>query len=273
MPSRPLILFGAFDRHNFGDLLLGEVAAAHLSDVPVVFAGLAERDLSAFGGRHVVAVASLAEEWADQPADMVQTGGEVLTCSAYEAAVMLLDPAAAAAAIARYDGDPAARLQWAQSMLGTRRQVPYLLPRSLFRRPGAFRYFGIGGVELGALPASMRREVVAALRPAEFVWVRDAVTQGHLRQAGIETLLAPDPAAATAALCASRIEPRRVSSEPASINKRFAQGYLALQFAAEWGDDRTLRQIAQQLRRFQAGSRLGIVLFRAGAMTSTFISG
>ena len=26
--DRPLILFGAFDRHNFGDLLLAQVAAA-----------------------------------------------------------------------------------------------------------------------------------------------------------------------------------------------------------------------------------------------------
>lgn len=265
MSGAPLILFGAFDRHNFGDLLLGEIAAAHRPDRSVVFAGLAERDLSACGGRRVVSAASLAEKWGDEPADVLQTGGEVLACSAYEAAVMLLDPEAARQAIARYDRDPAARRQWAQSMLDTRREVPYLLPRSLFRRPGAFRYAGIGGVELGALPASMRQEAFAALGAADFVWVRDAVTREYLRQAGVETVLAPDPAAATAALCGSRIEPHRVSGEPARAASLFPQGYLAVQFAAEWGDDATLRTIARQLALIQARTGLGIVLFRAGA--------
>ena len=39
--SIPTILFGAFDRHNFGDLLFPYIAAALLPDTPVLFAGLA----------------------------------------------------------------------------------------------------------------------------------------------------------------------------------------------------------------------------------------
>ena len=40
----PTILFGAFDRHNFGDLLFPHVAAALLPGRKLAFAGLAERD-------------------------------------------------------------------------------------------------------------------------------------------------------------------------------------------------------------------------------------
>ena len=63
----PLILFGAFDRHNLGDLLLGriaaELAARLLPGRELRFAGLAVRDLRADGGARVEALAELAAEW------------------------------------------------------------------------------------------------------------------------------------------------------------------------------------------------------------------
>ena len=48
--DRPLILFGAFDRHNFGDLLLAQVAAGCFPERELHFAGLADRDLRAWDG-------------------------------------------------------------------------------------------------------------------------------------------------------------------------------------------------------------------------------
>ena len=63
----PLILFGAFDRHNLGDLLLGRIAAALAARLlpgrEVRFAGLASRDLRADGGARVQALAELARDW------------------------------------------------------------------------------------------------------------------------------------------------------------------------------------------------------------------
>lgn len=265
MSDVPLILFGAFDRHNFGDLLLAEISAVVLRQRPLVFAGLAQRDLSAFGGRKVRSIAEVAREWGEQPADVVQTGGEVLTCSLYEAAVMLLSPEAAIRAVACQGKDPAARQAWSEELLGLRQQVAYLVPRSLFRHPRRFQYFGIGGTGLATLPGSMMQEVLGSLRHADQVWVRDRVTQVQLEQARIRTFLAPDPAAATARVCGSRIARHRVSGEPAALAGRFPRGYLAAQFSAEFGDDATLREIGSQLRQLQRETSLGIVLFRAGA--------
>src|SRR5512135_964111 len=99
----PLLLFGAFDRHNFGDLLFPHLMASLLPNRSFEFAGLVERDLQSFGGHRVSALAARKDP---RPAHLIHVGGELLTCSAYQAAVMLLDPAAAAAAIARYDHDP-----------------------------------------------------------------------------------------------------------------------------------------------------------------------
>jgi hypothetical protein len=261
----PLILFGAFDRHNFGDLLLAEISAALFRHRPLVFAGLAQRDLSEFGGRKVRSIVEVAQEWGEQPADVVQTGGEVLTCSLYEAAVMLLSHEAAGKAIACHDRDPATRQAWSEDLLGLRHQVAYLVPRSLFRHPRRFQYFGIGGTGLATLSGSMMQEVLGNLRHADQIWVRDRVTQVRLEQARIRTFLAPDPAAATARVCGSRIAGHRVSGEPAAMAARFPRGYLAAQFSAEFGDDATLREIGCQLRQLQRETGLGIVLFRAGA--------
>ena len=67
MDRAPTILFGAFDRHNFGDLLFPHIAAALLPGVEPIFAGLAERDLRPFGGHRVRALAELAAEYAPSP--------------------------------------------------------------------------------------------------------------------------------------------------------------------------------------------------------------
>ncbi|HJV93996.1 MAG TPA: hypothetical protein VJ572_10975, partial [Azonexus sp.] len=57
--NRPTVFFGAFDRHNFGDILLGHVAAAERGAGVGVFAGLAARDLTGWGGQRVAALDAL----------------------------------------------------------------------------------------------------------------------------------------------------------------------------------------------------------------------
>ncbi|MHB1353793.1 MAG: hypothetical protein ACYC5S_00860 [Thiobacillus sp.] len=82
--ARP-VLFGAFDRHNFGDLLFPHLLTALLPDHHFAFCGLAARDLRRFGGHRVTPLAPGAPH-------LVHVGGERLTCGAWQAAVMLRDP-------------------------------------------------------------------------------------------------------------------------------------------------------------------------------------
>jgi hypothetical protein len=127
----PLVLFGAFDRHNFGELLFPHLLATLLPGRSFEFAGLAARDLRAFAGHRVGALGALP-----QPASLVHVGGELLTCNAWQAAVMLLDPVEAAAAIARYDDDPAAAAARAARQLGTLRSMPYVAGPTSSRHRG-----------------------------------------------------------------------------------------------------------------------------------------
>lgn len=261
----PLILFGAFDRHNLGDILLAHVAAREAAPRPVVFAGLAARDLTAFSGQGVCAITELAREWGDARADVLHVGGELLTCDLYQAAVMLQSEAAAHAAIARFERDPAAALDWAMTTLGLRQRLAYLAPKSLFRNPGRFVYRAVGGVSLDRLSPEQRREVGARLGEADTVTARDRTTQSLLAGMGIRADLEPDPASRIPDLFGEAIARHAEAGEPARTRAACPAGYIAVQFAAEYGDDASLSAIARHLERAAANTGLDIVLFRAGA--------
>ena len=140
--SPPLVLFGAFDRHNFGDLLFPHLMTALLPGRAFEFAGLAERDLRTFGGHRVGA---LAARQGPRPAHLIHVGGELLTCNAWQAAVMLLEPAVAAAVVARYDDDPVAAADWAARQLGTARSLPYVAGRDAAALSGRLIFNAVGG--------------------------------------------------------------------------------------------------------------------------------
>jgi len=154
----PTIVFGAFDRHNLGDLLFAHVAAALLPrDETVVFAGLAARDLRPFGGHRVEALHALRDDARLRGAHLVHAGGEILTCRAHDAAVMLLEPAQVDATLAFLAAHPADEPAWRQAMLGTSDELPYVVGRDAFRWLASVSFAGVGGVAFDTLPATHAR--------------------------------------------------------------------------------------------------------------------
>ncbi len=265
MAGASLIVFGAFDRHNFGDLLFAHIAEALLPDRDLVFAGVAKRDLRAFGGHALESIATLAREWGERPAHVLHAGGEILTVDAWQAAVMVLPPDELAAVIGLYRDNEAAGLEWARGYLGLDRDAAYVAPRRLFRRPGRLMFGGVGGVALERVEPRLRNEVEQTLRGADFAGVRDRLTFAALRAAGIDSSLMPDPAVMVAELFGARVRRHGASGEPAAVRAAFPDGYLAVQFSADFGDDATLAEIAAQFDSVASQTGLGIVLFRAGA--------
>ncbi len=261
----PILLFGAFDRHNFGDLLFPHIAAALLPGKHLLFAGLAERDLRPWGGHRIHAVAQLAREWGEHPLNILHVGGELLTCDAWQAALMLQTPDQAAGLIARLDARPAERQAWARNELGRCDLAPYAVARALFPGTAGIFYTGVGGVDLDNRESALRAEVLAKLKDADRVGVRDRLTQARLAAAGISAHLMPDPAVMVAELFGGRIRLHAHDGEAAQLRQAFPQGYVAVQFSADFGDDATLAAIAAQLDETAHTTGLGIVFFRAGA--------
>jgi len=263
--AQPLILFGAFDRHNVGDLLFPHIAAALLPGRELVFAGLAQRDLRAYGGHAVQALAPLAAHWDRGPAALIHVGGEILTCSAWQAAVMLLPPDEVQPTIAYLATRPQAQAAWVQRMVGSTALAPYSWSRATFPALTRVVYSAVGGAHLNESEPALRAEVLANLQAADAVSVRDVQTQAQLLDAGIASHLLPDPAVMVAELFGPQIRQRAADGEVGHIVHAFPQGYLAVQFSADFSDDATLTQIARQLDLVAASTGLGVALFRAGA--------
>ena len=262
LPAKPvpLVLFGACDRHNLGDLLFPHIASALLAPRAVVVAGLAARDLTPYGGHCVRAIGEVLCEWPEAP--VIHVGGELLCCDAWEAAVMLLPAEEAPGVIAQFDGR-LERFDWARNFLGRADRAPYCLDKSQSAQDGARVFLGVGGVDLDRRDAMLREEVLGKLRVADWIGVRDGRTLARLAAAGIAATLMPDPAVLTAKLFGGRIRARADAGDVAAVRAAFPQGYLAVQFSAALGDDATLGVIAAGLARKAAGR--GIVFFRAGA--------
>lgn len=265
VPMYPTILFGAFDRHNFGDLLFPHIAATLLQDTPVLFAGLTAVDLRQYGGHQVQAIARLASEWKKSPVNLMHVGGEILTCDAWLAAVMLLPPEQVQSVIARFDNKPAERLGWAREQLGLAGLAPYCAPRTLFPQMNHMIYTAVGGVDFSDYPAEFRAEVISKLKEAEVVSVRDQQTLSQLQPNGIDARLIPDPAVMVAELFAPQIRHHAQSADMLQIKNACPQGYIAMQFSADFGDDKTLSTIAAQLDNVVTATGYAVVFFRAGA--------
>jgi hypothetical protein len=263
--TAPIILFGAFDRHNFGDMLFPHIVASVLDQAGLVHAGLIDRDLRPWGGHRVHAISRLAAEWGDRPARVIHTGGEILTCTAYQAAVMLSTPEVAEGAIRAYDHDLERGFAWAQAQLHLHQHAPYTVPRSLFRNPDVFVYNSVGGVELGTVPPTMQAEVIEKLRTASHVSVRDHATAHVLAASGVRASVAPDPVVMVEEYFGSRIRQHAQAGEVAALRDRFHRGYLACQFSADFGDDATLAILARELQQVAAETDLALVFFRAGS--------
>ncbi|MCX7897424.1 MAG: polysaccharide pyruvyl transferase family protein [Rhodocyclaceae bacterium] len=261
----PTLLFGAHDRHNFGDLLFAQVAASYCRDRPLLAAGLVARDLSGMGGMALTRVADLSKHYGHAAVEIVHVGGELLTTSIAEAAVMLAEPKAAGALALRLAHARKPVLREIESVLGFRTNAPYVLDRTLFPRARRIVFNAVGGARLAHISAAMRREVVAKLKSADLIYVRERATQAALADAGISAKLAPDPVAIVVERFAERIDQARRAGEVAACRQRFPRGFLAVQFSADCGDEHTLDELARQLETIRAGSGLGIVFFRAGA--------
>lgn len=253
--SCPIVLFGAFDRHNLGDFLLGWAAALRAAPRPCLFAGLRAADFSALGGFRVESLGDVLAGWKSRFGtallDLIHVGGEILDTDLWEAAVMLLPPDEAPAVIARLDRDLPGRAAWAGEFLANRRPAPYVVGRELLPVEGRLEFRAVGGVGLGRRDRDFAQAVAAALNSADTVTVRDERTREVLAAHGVAADLAPDPVTALGPWLA-----KEISAVP-----RLPGDYAAFQCAATFGDDRSLAALAAALGRLG----LPVVAFRAGA--------
>ncbi|CAE7242842.1 PPT1 [Symbiodinium natans] len=235
------ILFGAIGRHNFGDLLMAHVAAellrqrCALEEADLVFADLLARDLRRWGGHNVQSVMSYAEpHFRSATVNLVALGGETASCSVAGALAMLVNGNGREQM--KLDELTMESPHWIK--FKAEASLAYILPKSLFSKPGKFITNTIGGIPTG--------DTDPILQEYDFCSTRNPI--GNMTW----KYLAPDSVVILRSLFESRIS----SSAPVT-----SRPYVAVQ----------LKQIglptdfASELALLAGELSADIIFFRAGA--------
>lgn len=117
-----ILLYGAFGRHNFGDMLFPHILETLIPDREFVPVDLVEKDMTQYGGHNVQSVYNYI--WSGENVDVIHVGGEVGQCKHRDAV--------------RMHGLPPIDPQLPQ--------LTYILNKDDFMNPGTFIGNALGGL-------------------------------------------------------------------------------------------------------------------------------
>lgn len=192
-----IILHGAFDRHNYGDLLFPHVLQAtrpdSLSQVETVFTGCAARsDMTRFGGYNTEALRDVLRSGLKDPVFLVHAGGEVLTADRASVGARLLDPQEAKS-VSGVLGSRALALGYKRITWGTP-PMPYVIDVNSLPIGSRTAFNAVGGVSLLETTTTGRDYVIGALRRSSIASYRDSSTAQQVGSVLPEKQLVPDTA-------------------------------------------------------------------------------
>ena len=196
-----ILLVGAYERDNLGDLLFLLVTERYVAEAEVVAAAPFAADMRALLDRRVHAYGPLLR---DEPWDVVWTVGGQIGSIDLRRAYRL---SAAPEALARFDrANPLTRARILRRAVGgVRVEAPYIPDLT----PGALTIVNSAGLSgIRWLPAGRRDRLTALLRTRSSISVRDGASSRFLTNAGIEHDLAPDAVHAVNRLWPGERDPR-----------------------------------------------------------------
>ena len=196
-----VLLVGAYERDNLGDLLFLLVTERYVAEAEVVAAAPFAADMRALLDRRVHAYGPLLR---DEPWDVVWTvGGQIGSIDLRRAYRLSASPEA----LARFDrANPLTRARILRRAVGgVRVEAPYIPDLT----PGALTIVNSAGLSgIRWLPAGRRDRLIALLRTRSSITVRDGASSRFLTNAGIEHDLAPDAVHAVNRLWPGERDPR-----------------------------------------------------------------
>ena len=249
-----VIVYGAYDRHNYGDLLFAIVLKRYLEAdkrLSVLVAATKKSDLSSYGALPTMPLRQALAATRQQPKTMlIVDGGECLTAQ-WESILGYLAPQ-----IAYYPIKASPYLLGQKTFTRMSRaltSIPSDMPLVLGERelPGVqVMYNSVGGNEISKKPPAIHDAIARNLRDCTYVSVRDRETSAELEKLDIAHNLVPD-----SAVLISDLYPVVPSScEPGHIVFHISDHHAK----------RRVEAIAQQLTELNISTGLKIALLTIG---------
>ena len=249
-----VIAYGAYDRHNYGDLLFAIVLKRYLEAdgrFSVLVAATKKSDLSSYGALPTIPLKKALELTRDQPKTMlIVAGGECLTAQ-WESIIGYLAPQAIYYPIKASPYLIGHKAFIRLSRLFT--SIPSDIPLVLGERdlPGyKVMYNSVGGNEISRKKPVIHQAIRRNLKDCTYVSVRDRETSAELDKLGVEHNLVPDSAILISDIFPQQIDP----TEPGHIVFHISDHHAK----------RRIEAIAQQLTELNVTTGLKIALLTIG---------
>lgn len=247
-----ILIIGAFDRFNYGDLLFPLVIEAQLNTYGQPFDasyfGIVNSDLSALGGKPTEDIRAFYNQCNQNNGhtSIIVAGGEAVAVT-WSSLLLALNKTFKKTHRFHHHLNKVFDLNaFAKRVLHGQTELPFVFTRSDFKGVDRVIFNSLGGSELNPAIFDRYPQLRSRLRQVDYFAVRDEATQSNLKAQSIKTALYPD-----SAILMSKFYPRSVLvgqvSQPVAVYVHKNQGtYLFFQIKNNHAKNSELR-IAQQL--------------------------
>ncbi|WP_077287412.1 polysaccharide pyruvyl transferase family protein [Cognaticolwellia aestuarii] len=232
-----IILYGAFDRHNYGDLLFPLIMERVINDLhpnkKVLIAGLINSDLSKYGAKKTITIKRALKK-SKHDATLILAGGDVVACD-WQSAYGYLLPKSIFPLYERIACYYFPKLtQYLTSrLMGLTSDLPFNLSRNDVGESRKVIYNSVGAT--GVSNVTNEQDVSALgelMNETNFVSVRDLFSQSQLERIGCNSSqLAPDSATVMSSyISIEELEQKSLYSTRKLI-ETYMNGYIVFQIS------------------------------------------
>ncbi|MFC6099753.1 polysaccharide pyruvyl transferase family protein [Olivibacter domesticus] len=264
-----ILIIGAFDRFNYGDLLFPIIIEQQLktysSALDIEYFGIVESDLSSLGGKPTKSIQQFYEscESGTQRANIIVAGGESIAVTWHSLLVALNKKYKI---IRRYQHHFEKFIdlnKFAKNILKGQTELPFVFNSDDFKSVDHVIFNSLGGSEI---PDSIFKKVKGLrkkLQQVDYFSVRDKVTKGNMDRLDIPTKLFPDSAILMAKFYPNEVLETLVSADVKSYVEKNVGNYVFFQINRNHAKNQE-EQIANQLNAIYNQTQTEICLCPIG---------
>lgn len=231
-----VLVIGAFDRYNYGDLLFPIVIEQQLKSYgyPIAFRyyGIVESDLSALGGKPTESIQNFYERCDDIHAGKVSVivaGGEAVAVTWNSLLVALNKYFRLTRRYQHHINRIIDLNKVAKSLLKGRTNFPFVINSSDFKAVDHVLLNSLGGSEIDPALFAEQAELKQKLQKVDYFAVRDSTTRHNLSHVGIDSQLFPDSAILMSKFFPIEVLHNKVSGEVKRYVAQAAKNYVFFQ--------------------------------------------
>ncbi len=249
-----ILIIGAFDRYNYGDLLFPLVIEEQLKtyhqDFEASYFGVVRSDLSALGGKPTEDIQAFYRRCNENMGytSIIVAGGEAVAVT-WNSLLLALNTSFKRTHRFHHRINKVVDLNHiAKRLLGGKTDLPFVFTKSDFKHVDQVIFNSLGGSELDTSIFDRFPNLRDKLRHVDYFAVRDRATQDNLASQQIQTNLYPDSAVLMSKFYPNELLVGRVSAETRAYVAEKKGKYVFFQIKNNHAKSR-YELIAKQLNR------------------------